>query len=51
MTEQWLLQDIEKLMKHRNRVVIPDPARQGGFRLPVLQQKNYSILRRLLLRK
>lgn len=38
MTEQWLIQDIKKLMQHRNRVVILDPAGQCNLLLPILQQ-------------
>lgn len=44
MTEQWLLQDIDKLMKHRNRVVILDPTGQCGFMLSILQQNQIPIL-------
>lgn len=45
MTEQWLLQDINKLMLHRNRVVILDPMNQCGFILPILEQNGFNILR------
>ena len=44
MTEQWILHDIEKLIKYRNRVVILDPTGQCGFVISVLQQKEYCIL-------
>lgn len=44
MTEQWLNQDISKLMQHRNKVVLLDPTNQCGFVLPILQQSDMSIL-------
>jgi hypothetical protein len=44
MTEQWLIQDIKKLMQHRNRVVVLDPTGQCGFILPILQQNQITIL-------
>lgn len=44
MTEQWLIQDINKLMQHRNRVVLLDPSGQCSFVLPILQQKKINIL-------
>ena len=33
MTEQWLIQDVKKLLQHRNRVVLLDPTGQCGFAL------------------
>jgi hypothetical protein len=44
MTEQWLIQDIKKLMQHRNRVVLLDPTGQCSFMLPILQQNQINIL-------
>lgn len=44
MTEQWLIQDIKKLMHHRNRVVILDPSGQCNFVLPILQKNQFPIL-------
>lgn len=44
MTEQWLIQDINKLMQHRKRVVLLDPTGQCNFVLHVLQQNNFSVL-------
>lgn len=44
MTEQWLIQDINRLMKHRNRVVLLDPTGQCNFVLPILQQNNITTL-------
>lgn len=45
MTEQWLLQDINRLLQHRQRVVFYDPTGQCGFMLPVLQQNQITILK------
>ncbi|MBK8109379.1 MAG: hypothetical protein IPK46_03065 [Saprospiraceae bacterium] len=44
MTEQWLVQDIKKLMQHRNRVVILDPSGQCNFVLPILQEAQMNVL-------
>jgi hypothetical protein len=44
MTEQWLIQDIKKLLQHRNRVVLLDPMGQCGFALPILQQNNINVI-------
>lgn len=44
MTEQWLIQDIKKLLQHRNRVVILDPSGQCNFILPILQENHFNIL-------
>ena len=44
MTEQWILQDIKKLIQHRNRVVVLDPTGQCNFVLPILEQNKISIL-------
>ena len=45
MTEQWLLQDINRLLEHRNRVVFYDPTRQCGFMLALLQQNQFILLK------
>ena len=45
MTDIWFLQDIEHLLKPRNRVVLLDPRGQSGFLLPLLDKKGYKILR------
>lgn len=45
MTEQWFIQDINRLMQHRNRVVLLDPKGQCSFVLPVLQQNSIIILK------
>ena len=44
MTEQWLIQDIMKLMQHRSMVVLLDPTGQCSFVLPILQQNQISVL-------
>jgi hypothetical protein len=44
MTEQWLIQDITKFLKHRNRVVLLDPTGQCRFILPILKDQKISIL-------
>jgi len=44
MTEQWLIQDIIKLIEYRNRVVLIDPLGQCNFVLPILQQNQFSVL-------
>jgi len=44
MTENWLIQDINKLMQNRNKVVILDTFRQCNFVLPVLAQNHITVL-------
>ena len=44
MTEEWFLQDIKKLMQHRNRVVLLDPGGLCGFVIPILKENKISIL-------
>ncbi|HRO46470.1 PglZ domain-containing protein [Agriterribacter sp.] len=44
MTEQWLIQDIKKLLQHRNRVVLLDPTGQCSFALPILQQNHINTI-------
>lgn len=44
MTEQWLIQDIKKLIQHRNRVVLLDPTDQCSFVLPILQQNHINVI-------
>lgn len=44
MTEQWLLDDISKLIQHRNRVVLLDPTGQCSFMLPILQKNHIEVL-------
>ena len=45
MTDTWFLQDIEKQIQHRNRVVILDPKGKCGFLLPLLDNKGYHVLK------
>jgi hypothetical protein len=45
MTEQWLIQDIKKLMQHRNRMVLLDPTSQCSFVLSILLQNQIEILK------
>lgn len=44
MTEQWLIQDIKKLLQHHNRVVLLDPTGQCNFVLPILQQNQINVI-------
>ena len=44
MTEQWLIQDIKKLLQHRNRLVLLDPTGQCNFVMSILQKQNINIL-------
>lgn len=43
MTDNWFIQDVERALKHRNRVVIVDPLGQCSFLLPLLDK--YVVLR------
>jgi len=45
MTDNWLIQDIEKHIAHRNRVVIIDPSGECAFLLPIIEKQNYTILK------
>lgn len=44
MTQEWLIQDIKKLMQHRNRVVLLDPTGQCSFAMAILQQNYINII-------
>jgi hypothetical protein len=44
MTEQWLIQDIKKLLQHRNRVVLLDSTGQCSFVLSILQQNHINVI-------
>lgn len=44
MTEKWLIEDINKLVQHRNRVVLLDPTGQCNFILPILQTNEIDII-------
>jgi len=45
VTEQWSLQDIDKGMQHRNRVVLLDPTGEFGFALPIIEKQGHVILK------
>lgn len=45
MTDTWFIQDIEKQISHRDRVVVIDPVARCEFLLSALERSNYTILR------
>lgn len=45
MTDNWIIQDIEKQIALRNRVVFIDPSGVCAFLLPHIEKKNYAILK------
>ena len=45
MTEKWFLEDINKLISLRNRVVLLDSTNQYGFMLHILEDNHFKILR------
>jgi hypothetical protein len=45
MTDNWIIQDIEKHIAHRNRVVILDPTGQCSYLLPIIEKHSYTILK------
>ena len=45
MTDNWIIQDIEKHIAHRNRVVIIDPSGECAYLLPYIEKQNYTILK------
>lgn len=45
MTDKWIIQDIEKHMLLRNRVVIIDPAGDCAYLLPHIEKQHYTILK------
>lgn len=45
MTEQWIIQDIEKQIIHTNRVVLLDPSGECAYLLPYIEKQNYTILK------
>jgi hypothetical protein len=45
MTDTWLIQDIEKNIAQRNRVVIIDPTGEYSYLLPHIKKKHYIILK------
>ncbi|MGI8493799.1 MAG: hypothetical protein ACR2L1_00615, partial [Pyrinomonadaceae bacterium] len=45
MTDNWFIQDVEKLLARRNRIVILDPAAQCGFLVSLLEGKDIIVLK------
>ncbi len=45
MTDNWFIQDVEKLLAHRNRIVIVDPSAQCGFLVSLLEDKDITVLK------
>jgi hypothetical protein len=45
MTDNWIIQDIEKHIAHRNRVVIIDPSGECAYLLPYIEKQQYTILK------
>jgi len=45
MTDKWIIQDIEKQIARRNRVVIIDPAGECAYLLPHIEKQHYTILK------
>jgi hypothetical protein len=45
MTDQWFLQDVEKELATRNRVLVVDPLREYGFLLDIAENKGIKVLR------
>ncbi|QQS30383.1 MAG: PglZ domain-containing protein [Sphingobacteriales bacterium] len=45
MTDNWIIQDIEKHIAHRNRVVIIDPSGEYAYLLPYIEKQHYTILK------
>lgn len=45
MTDNWFIQDVEKLLTHRNRIVILDPAKQCGFLISLLENREVKVLK------
>jgi hypothetical protein len=49
MTDNWIIQDIEKQIAQRNRMVIIDPSGECAYLLPHIEKKHYTILLTLTL--
>jgi len=45
MTDNWIIQDIEKQIALRKRVVIIDPSGECAFLLPHIEKQPYTILK------
>jgi len=44
MTDNWFIQDVERLLAHRQRIVIVDPAGKCGFLVSMLNDKGITVL-------
>jgi hypothetical protein len=45
MTDNWIIQDIEKQIAQRNRMVIIDPSGECAYLLPHIEKHHYTILK------
>ncbi|AIY12093.1 alkaline phosphatase family protein [Cellulophaga baltica] len=45
MTDNWIIQDIEKQIAQRNRMVIIDPSGECAYLLPHIKKQDYTILK------
>lgn len=45
MTDKWIIEDIERQIAQRNRIVILDPTGRCAFLLPTIEQNGYIILK------
>lgn len=45
MTDNWIIQDIEKQIAQRNRMVIIDPSGECAYLLPHIEKHDYTILK------
>jgi hypothetical protein len=45
MTDNWIIQDIEKQIAARNRMVIIDPSSESSYLLPYIEKQHYTILK------
>jgi hypothetical protein len=45
MTDNWIIQDIEKQIAQRNRMVIIDPSGECAYLLPHIEKYQYTILK------
>ncbi len=45
MTDNWIIQDIDKHIAQRNRVVIIDPLAECAYLLPHIEKKHYTVLK------
>jgi len=45
MVDKWFLEDIDKQLAHRQRVVVIDPSARCKFLIQLAEQKGYTVLR------